>query len=179
MRKRRKQKKDLDKAYDAYIKQASEYGFQQVYSKEAFRKDVYNKAKVRSIKKKNTNFQIGKIAIKMHMSSMSEYSIYVSKFKKARKKGYTLATEFMPYEIFEKKRSLGMSITNILAESYKINMKQGKNLLKEAKQKGIKMSLDDLLKQGEGYKKLMKAIEDEGWDEIEGHVYTDEKKYKV
>lgn len=161
----KKQKKDLDKAYAAYVKQAAEYGLDPK-SKDEFRKRNYQTYRVKWSKKRNTNFQIAKTAIQKQLASGGEYQEYIHRWKRAKKKGFIIATEAMPMSVYFRKRDQGMKISQIVSESYQINMKQAKQLLMEAKQVGIKMSLTDLLSKGEGYQALMRHIDEFGWETI-------------
>lgn len=169
---KKKEKKDLDKAYDLYVKRAAEYGIDPK-SKDEFRKRSFNVVKVRKLKKKNTNFQIAKYAIQKQLASVGSYQEYLHKWKRAKKKGFIIATEAMPMSVFYRKRDEGLSMGSIIAESYQINMKQSKQLLKEAKQLGIKMSLTDLLSKGQGYQALMEHIDEYGWETLLSWSYDE------
>lgn len=175
MKKKRKYKKDLEKAYDLYVKETAKYRMDNM-SKDEFNRTVYKPSKVKKLtkgKKKDVNRAIAKKAIKIQFSTLDDYEVFVRKMRRVMKLGYTFSKEVMPRGKYLQMRMNGMKMADIIKETYKINTKHVKQLLMEAKQVGIKMSLNDLLSQGKGYQELVRHIEEHGWDTIDTWSYEE------
>lgn len=168
-------KKNLEKAYLEYTKKAAQYGINPM-SKADFKKTIYKEYKLRKTKKaksKNINKLIGKKAIEKQLKDLDPYERYKVMMKKGIKLGYIKATELDSRESIETQLMSGMTIESIVKEAYFINPNATKQLLMEAKQVGIPLSLKDLLSGGEQYQKLKQHINEHGWKTLLSWSYEE------